>query len=82
MAPFIMSFMLDARGLLAGRGDLLRDLGGRVDELGVAHARKLGIKQTFMTSLTRGSLLMTSATELIRRMVSLAKRWRSRQPCR
>ena len=35
--------------------------------------RKLGIKQTFMTSLTRGSLLMTSATELMRRMVSLAK---------
>ena len=27
-----------ARGLLAGRGDLLRDLGGGVDELGVAHA--------------------------------------------
>ena len=35
--------------------------------------RKLGMKQTFITPFTRLSLLMTSATELMRRIVSLAK---------
>ena len=34
---------------------------------------KLGTKATLILSLTRSSLLITSATELMRRMTSLAK---------
>ena len=61
-----------ARGLLARSGNLLGDLGGRVDQLSVGYT-EVGDEADFMMSLTRGSLFTTLATPLMRRMTSLAK---------
>ena len=71
-APFMENFMLPVpEASLPASGDLLRQVGGRIDPLAVLDV-EVGHEDDPQRSVDRGSWLMTSATALMSLMISLA----------